>query len=51
MDAARRSGGLGGVGRRLAIVRGIVEAHGGQVVVVGTPGEGIQFSSTLPAAG
>jgi PAS domain S-box-containing protein len=38
-----------GVGLGLAIVRGIVEAHGGHVVVESRLGEGTTFRFTLPA--
>jgi signal transduction histidine kinase len=44
---ARGSGGGGGLG--LAIVRGLVEAHGGQVGVRNTGG-GCRFEIRLPAA-
>jgi len=37
-----------GTGMGLAIVKSIVEQHGGQVVVQSTPGEGSQFIVTLP---
>lgn len=41
---------LGGVGLGLAISRGIIVAHGGEIWVEskGTPGEGSKFSFTLP---
>jgi PAS domain S-box-containing protein len=38
-----------GLGLGLAIVRGIVEAHGGQVGVESVLGEGTRFSLTLPS--
>lgn len=43
---ARRSSGLG-----LAIVRAIVQAHGGTVQVKSRPGRGTQFELLLPPAG
>jgi signal transduction histidine kinase len=43
--ATRPGSGLG-----LAITRGIVEAHGGQLVAESTPGQGSQFSFTIPIA-
>ncbi|HYH09847.1 MAG TPA: PAS domain S-box protein [Thermoanaerobaculia bacterium] len=39
-----------GAGLGLAIVRGIVEAHGGQVWAENTPGGGASFTFTIPAA-
>jgi PAS domain S-box-containing protein len=45
----RRSGGEPGVGLGLAIVRGVVDAHGGSVTVESTPGTGTIFSFTIPA--
>jgi signal transduction histidine kinase len=48
-DSARnRSNGGSGLG--LAITRGIVVAHGGQIVVESKPGEGATFSFELPIA-
>jgi signal transduction histidine kinase len=46
--SARRSG-LSGWGLGLALVRGIVEAHGGQILVESTPEEGTKFSIVLQA--
>jgi len=45
-----RSRASGGAGLGLAIARGIVEAHGGQIWVESTRGAGAQFSFTLPRA-
>lgn len=39
---------IGGAGLGLAISRRIVEAHGGQMTVHSTPGEGSVFTFTLP---
>jgi signal transduction histidine kinase len=44
----QHGGGHGGLG--LSIVHGIVDAHGGQVMVESTPGKGSRFSFTLPTA-
>ena len=46
-----RSRDSGGVGLGLAIVSAIVNAHGGQVTVESTPGEGAVFTVTLPVEG
>jgi PAS domain S-box-containing protein len=40
-----------GLGMGLAISRSIVEAHGGQLWVTSTPGQGCTFHFTLPAIG
>jgi len=40
----------GGAGLGLAIAKGIVDAHGGQIRVASRPGEGSEFSFTLPLA-
>jgi signal transduction histidine kinase len=37
-----------GLGLGLSLVRAIVEAHGGQVTVESTPGQGTRFLLTLP---
>ncbi|WP_432823307.1 ATP-binding protein [Trichloromonas sp.] len=44
-----RSRKLGGTGLGLSIVKHIIQAHGGQVVVHSTPGEGSVFTLILPA--
>lgn len=46
----RRYRGERGMGLGLAIVRGIVEAHRGEVAAESTPGVGSRFSFTLPPA-
>lgn len=43
--------GRAGAGLGLAITRGIVEAHGGEVGVAPTPGGGSTFAVSLPVAG
>lgn len=42
--------GRAGAGLGLSIVKGIVEAHGGDIRVVSAVGEGTKFSLTLPVA-
>jgi two-component system, OmpR family, sensor kinase len=48
-DVSRRRGGGGGSGLGLAIVAAVVQAHGGAVRVVPTPGGGATFEVALPA--
>jgi signal transduction histidine kinase len=40
-----------GAGLGLAVVRGIVRAHGGDVHAVASPGGGARFIVDMPAAG
>jgi signal transduction histidine kinase len=47
---SRPVGSSGGVGLGLAIVRGIVEAHGGNVAAQSAPGRGSTFTVQLPLA-
>jgi signal transduction histidine kinase len=49
-QGASSDGTKGGAGLGLAIVRGIVEAHGGEVWVESEPGEGASFYFTVPVA-
>ncbi|MEU6535112.1 HAMP domain-containing sensor histidine kinase [Streptomyces sp. NPDC047000] len=56
-DAARifdrffRAGGGAGSGLGMAIVQGVVHAHGGEVGVRTAPGEGLAITVTLPTGG
>lgn len=43
-----RNRGTGGAGLGLAIARGIVRAHGGDILVESKPGKGTQFTFTIP---
>ena len=47
---ASRTRATGGAGIGLAVVKQLVEAHGGEVAVISTPGTGSRFSFTLPHA-
>ena len=42
------TGRVKGMGLGLSIVKGIVDAHGGEVREVGAPGEGARFVILLP---
>jgi signal transduction histidine kinase len=46
-----REGQVPGSGLGLALVRRIVEGHGGSVAVASPPGQGTTFTVTLPAGG
>ncbi len=49
-ETRSRSGVRGGVGLGLSIVRRLIEAQGGRVGAVGSPGQGSEFWITLPVA-
>jgi signal transduction histidine kinase len=40
-----------GIGLGLSFARAVARAHGGDIKVTSTPGQGSKFSVTLPAAG
>ncbi|MEU0074601.1 ATP-binding protein, partial [Streptomyces sp. NPDC006332] len=46
-----RAGGGGGSGLGMAIVQGVVRAHGGEVEVHTTEGKGLTATVTLPHPG
>lgn len=47
---ASRARATGGLGLGLAIVRSLIEAHGGNITVESAPGQGARFRVTLPTA-
>ncbi|MFN0026086.1 MAG: ATP-binding protein [Acidimicrobiales bacterium] len=49
-ETRSRSGVRGGVGLGLSIVRRLIEAQGGRVGAMGSPGQGSEFWITLPVA-
>ncbi len=48
LDRKSQAGHKGGAGLGLAIARRIVEAHGGNITVASSPGQGSTFTVTLP---